>query len=433
MLNLFPRILMLGAMVSVPVSSSWGISLLEVYQQAVINDTTLHQAAANRQANQEVKPQARALMLPQIGAGATVTQEFASSPSDSLLNGNANIQLTQALYNRGNWALIRQAGSTVEQADADYLSSQQELIFRVAQSYFNVLLAGDDLTFTRADKNAIDRQLNQAKERFEVGLITITDVQEAQARYDLVVADEITATNNLADRKEELREITGEYYENLAGLSDRMPLTVPEPQDIEAWEQLARDNSPILDSANFTVDIARENIELQRSDHYPTLDLVTGYSDTRFELDELNSRGGQIGLQLQIPIYTGGAVNSRTREAAYQHESAKEFREGRLRAVIRELRNSYRGLQAAISRVHALDQARVSNRGSLDATQAGFEVGTRTIVDVLDAQRELYRAERDYAEARYAYILNLLRLKQAAGIINEQDVVLVDGWLDDTQ
>jgi outer membrane protein len=283
------------------------------------------------------------------------------------------------------------------------------------------------VAFIRADKAAIERQLEQAKERFEVGLVTITDVQEAQARFDQSTAEEIGVLNILADRKEALREITGQYFDQLAPLQDNVPLKLPEPPDPEIWINRALSNNPDLQSAALSAAIAQENIELQRSGHYPTLDLTASMGE--FDNGNSDNRSAQIGLQFSMPLYTGGAVNSRVREAAFQHEAAKEQLEQVQRALMRQVQDAYRGAQTAISRVKALDQARVSSRSSLEATQAGFDVGTRTIVDVLNAQRELLRAERDYSQSRYAYILNRLILEQAVGELGEEDLAAIENWL----
>lgn len=414
-------------------SNSGAEGLLEAYQQAAASDPQLLQAAANRQARQEAKPQARALQLPSISANASVSRNHLDETSgDADFTSNSrSISLNQSLYNRGNRVRVRQADITVQQADIDYRTAEQDLVLRVAQRYFDVLSAQDDRTFTEAEKSAIERQLEQAKRRFEVGLITITDVQEAQARFDASVAAEIDAINQVADTKEALHEVTGQFYDQLRILSERMPLTPPEPADPQQWVDNALQNSPILLSAALAADNARENIDLQRSDRYPTVDLNTSYSGN--DSGASDSRGGAVGLQFSVPIYLGGSITSRTREAAFQHEAAKEFLEQQQRATVRQIRDAYRGIEASISRIKALDQSRISSKSALEATEAGFEVGTRTIVDVLDAQRDLFSAERNYSQARYAYILNRLSLSQAAGEIGEADIELIETWLDNAR
>ncbi|MDX1604833.1 MAG: TolC family outer membrane protein, partial [Candidatus Competibacterales bacterium] len=336
--------------------------------------------------------------------------------------------LTQPLYDRATGVRRDQAEITADQAEVDFATAEENLILRVAQRYFDILAARDEVQFARANKEAIARQLEQVTRRFEVGLVTITDVQEAQARFDQSVTTEIQALNNLADRKEALREITGRYYDSdLATLQDNIPLEQPQPADPDHWAQLALGNNLSLQSAAYAADIAREAIDLERSGHYPTLDLTASYSEN--DSGNLDQRSGSIGLQLDIPLYLGGAVSSRTREAAFRHEAAKQRREEVQRAVVRQVQNAYRGIETAISLVKALAQARISSRSSLEATEAGFEVGTRTIVDVLNAQSELLRAERDYSQARYGYILNRLSLDQAVGGLDEADLENIQSQL----
>lgn len=428
-LGSLPAALCLGLSVF---QSATAAGLLEVYQDALASDPDLQQAASTRLAEREAKPQAKATWLPQINAGVNLTQEFDVDPpnfGDSSFDSRSiNLQLNQNLYNRANWYQLEQADALLDLADANYNSIANQLVLRVAQAYFNVLSAQDDLTFTLADKNAIARQLDQAKQRFEVGLITITDVQEAQARFDSIGAAEIVTRNTLDDRKEQLRQFTGKHYESYQGLSQRMPMELPNPDDPKAWVEQAIANNPQLASAESGVDIAQDGVEIARSGHYPTVGLVAGYSDA--ERNSINSNGGRIGIEVAIPLFQGYATQSRTREAAYRLEAAKQARESQLRAIETQVHNAYRGVAASITQIKALKQAMVSSASALEATEAGFEVGTRTIVDVLNTQRDLFQAERNYAIARYGYLLNLLSLKQAAGVIDLADVEEIQGWLD---
>jgi len=289
------------------------------------------------------------------------------------------------------------------------------------------LAALDNLTFATAEKNAFARQLEQANRRFEVGLATITDVYDAQARFDGAVSSEISAVNTLANNREQLRQLTGQDYAQLNILGDRMPLTLPKPSDPEAWVRMALENNLSLQSAGFGVEQARENIKLQKSGHYPTLDLSVSRADVDTGFNHTYS--SQANLQLTIPLYSGGAVSSRSRQAAYSYEASRQSLEDLQRNTITTVRNAYRGQETAISQIKALDQTRVSTRSALEATQAGYEVGTRTIVDVLNAETDVYRAERDYAASRYSYVVNVLTLRQAAGRLTEEDVIEINGWL----
>ncbi len=406
--------------------------LLQVYRQALDSDPVLRAAAASREAAQEVKPQARALLLPSVGARLEQGRTFgiAGSPrGDSSFNNHSYaIGLTQPIYNRDSQVRQRLAEAVVNRSDVDFLNTEDELILRVAQGYFGVLRELDNLTFATAEKNAFARQLEQANRRFEVGLATITDVFDAQARFDAAVSQEISAVNALADARELLRQLTGQEYPQLNTLSERMPLALPNPSDPEEWARMALENNLRLRSTRFGVDQARENIKLQKAGHYPTLNLNASRAD--IDGGSSNVASSQVNLELNIPLYTGGAVSSRSREAAYNYEAARQSLENQQRETIRTVRNAYRGQETAISQIKALDQTRVSTRSALEANQAGFEVGTRTIVDVLDAERNVFRAESEYSAARFSYIANFLVLKQAAGQLSDADLVEINGWLD---
>ena len=407
--------------------------LMQAYRDAAASDPQILAAAAERQAALEARPQARAQLLPDLRASGSKEYNFSvdndPGPSDSNFDTHdLGINVIQPLYDRAANVQVRQSETIIGEAEANFLTAEQDLLIRVAEAYFDVLEQRDDLKFRVADLEAIGRQLEQAKRRFEVGLITITDVQEAQARFDLATADEIIARNDLDDSRERLREITGEYYKELYVLSERMPLAPPDPPDPEVWVAQALQTNPNVLSAAFAVETARENIELQRSGHYPTIDVTAGYADS--DTGNFERSGGRVGVQFSLPLYQGGAVNSRTREAAYQHEASKDRLEAAQRAAVREARNRYRGVVAAIRSIKAFDQARISNKTGLEATEAGFEVGTRTIVEVLNSQSELFLARRNYSVARYAYIISFLNLNRATGEISVADFEKIESWLD---
>lgn len=405
--------------------------LVQVYQQAMDSDPVLKAAAANREALQETKLQARALLLPNAGVIAEQGRTFGiaggSSGKSAFNSHNYAISLNQSIYNRGNLVQQRLADAVVSQSDVDFRNTQNELILRISQGYFGVLAALDNLSYATAEKNAFARQLEQANRRFEVGLATITDVYDAQARFDAAVSQEIDATNKLADARELLRQLTGQEYAQLNLLSERMPLALPKPNDPEEWVRVALENNLKLRSASFDVDQARENIQLQKAGHYPTLGLRASRSN--FDNSITDTSSSQVNLELSIPLYSGGAVSSQSRQAAYSYEASRQSLENQQRDTVRTVRNAYRGQETAISQIKALDQTRVSTRSALEANQAGYEVGTRTIVDVLDAERNVFLAARNYASARYSYIANYLILRQAAGQLSEQDIVEINGWL----
>lgn len=413
--------------------------LLDNYLLARDNDPQLKAADATRLAQGETKDQSVALLLPNIALSGNTDKissetksNFAFNPSrdEDFHSSGYSLVLTQPVYHHDYWVGLRQADATVAQAEADYGTAKQDLMIRLASGYFDLLAAQDNLDFARAEKEATARQLEQAKQRFEVGLIAITDVHEAQAQYDLTVAQEISADNLLANAREALQEITGQYEQAPQLLQDEIPLLSPEPNDIEQWVKKATDQNLGLKSAQFARQVASEETNRQRSGHYPTLDVVasTSHSDSNSAFGSERDTD-QISLQLNLPIFAGGAVSSRTRQAAYRAEAAKQTLLQTRRSVVRQTRSAYLGVIAEVSRVKALKQAVVSNAKANEATQAGFEVGTRTIVDVLLSQRELFRAKRDYARSRYDYILNTLRLKQAAGSLAQPDIAAIDKWL----
>ncbi|MGH8496356.1 MAG: TolC family outer membrane protein [Gammaproteobacteria bacterium] len=431
----------------------------DAYERAVQSDPLLREAEANRLAALEAKPQARALLLPQLNFQASRTETEIEGAGSFFQPGGEtgfvipfnqqedstdtvfNLQLQQTLFRWDQWVALRQADSTVAQAEANYLAAQQDVITRVAQRYFDVLAARDTLESEEVAKQAIARQLEQAEKRFEVGLIAITDVQEAQAAYDQAVAAEIAASRNLATARELLREITGEYFADLAAPGDEMPLEPPVPASEEEWVAIAMDQNLNLISSRLGADIAREQIKLQRAQHYPTLDLVASRNEFDSEADLIvDGQAGPseddfttdtIALQLNFPIFSGGLTTSRVREAVYLHRAAKEQLERVARETERLARDSYLGVLTGISRVEALGQAVESSRTALEATEAGFEVGTRTTVDVLDARRNLLAAQTNYARSRYDYVLNMLQLKRAAGTLTAEDISQVNGWLEE--
>ena len=429
-------------------------SLLEVYQQALQSDPRIHEAEARRLAALEAEPQARGLYLPQIGVTGSWTKQDSSGTSifedstglpvsiDTVNDSETtqwNIGLRQTIFRWDQIVGLRRADKIVAKAETDREAAQQDLVIRVGQSYFDVLAAEDRLTSRHANRQAIARQLEQAKQRFEVGLIAITDVQESQAAHDQSVADEIAAKRVLATARNILTEITGQYVGELAAPGDDLPLRTPNPAAEIDWVDLALAQNPALVSSRLDEELARDEISFRRNGYYPTVDLVasTGAFDT--EADRVvgglstvaNSDGDfdTIGVQFTIPLFAGGTNRSRVKEAVYLHRASTQQMHRVTRETERQTRDAYLGVQAEKSRVEALDQAVQSSTTALEATQAGFEVGTRTIVDVLDSQFALYSAITQFYQARYDYLMNYMRLKQAAGNLQIQDLEAIDQWL----
>jgi outer membrane protein len=426
-MNPYHLVAMLLALLAGPAHAAED-NLLDIYRLAQVEDRQLRAAAAQLEAVREQIPLARAAYLPSLVVGANAYQNYQDpegSPSDDYASNELNLSLQQAVFDRAAWLRQGQASNRVKQAEVSYTSAEQSLILRTADAYFAVLDGTVNLRAVLADKEAIARQLDQTKQRFEVGLIAITDVHEAQARFDRVVSEEIVARNQLDSAREALRVITGQYHGDVADLAVDVTLARPDPTDIQSWvDQAAAGNLTLL-AAQYGVEVARNEIDIQRSGHYPTVDLFASYGDANVGSNNLglNDRdSGRVGLELNLPLYLGGQVQSLTREAEAGLIQASELYEQQSREVERQTRDAYRSVLASIAAVEALKQTVVSTQSALDATQAGFEVGTRTIVDVLDAQRDLFLAERDYEIARHRYVLSTLSLKQAVGTLDLADV-----------
>jgi outer membrane protein len=441
-------------------------TLLEIYQQALQRDPTIREADARRLAALEAVPQARGAYLPQLGFGASY--ETATSDGDGVQNapieqppGSGNFvvvpfpfqsrtdsdttawtfTLRQTLFRWDQIVGLKQAEKQVARAETVREAAQQDLIVRVVTRYFDVLAAEDTLLAIHANRLAIARQLEQAKQRFEVGLIAVTDVQESQAAFDQATADEIQAKRELARTRFLLREITGEYIRDLAAPGDGVPLKTPDPFNVEAWIDQSMAQNLDLIVSRIDEQLARDEISSRRNGHLPTLDLVASVGnrdvvslqDTGLDVGALpadsNFDRDSIGIEFNLPLFAGGATTSRVREAVYLHRASREALQRVTRETESITRDSFLAVETDISRVQALRQAVQSSRTALEATEAGFEVGTRTIVQVLDQQFLLYDNIVRYYRARYDYILNTMRLKQASGTLSVQDLEALEPYL----
>lgn len=412
--------------------------LLEIYELALQNDPVLKQANASQLAVGESKDQSIANFLPNVSATGISTLNRLNNKKftyqgigvQEYSDNNFNVNLTQPLFHWEHWIQLSQSDNQIAQADADYQAELQKLMVKIAEAYFNVLSAEDNLEFSRSEKQAIARQLDQAKQQFAIGVIGITESQQAQAAFDTATANEIEAVNNVDNQKEALAEIIGEQDITLNALGDKIPLARPEPDDISVWSSSAEVGNFSIISAFNQMEFARKSIDLQRNGHLPKLDLTAsmGEYDTTSNFG-LRGSTEVVGLRLNVPLFEGGAVNSRTREAGYKYEQAKEQLTAAKRAVNRQVKDAYRGITTSISRVEALKTAVRSAEISLQSTEAGFEVGVRTLVEVLDEQRNLYRAKRDYSRTRYDYLLNTLKLKQASSSLAQEDMEQINRLL----
>ncbi|MCZ8501800.1 outer membrane channel protein TolC [Vibrio lentus] len=417
-------------------SSAFADTLAEVYDQAKQNDPQLLRSAAQRDAAFEAVTSSRSSLLPQINLTANydINRGDRSDMSNDNNQWGVGIGFSQELYQRSSWITLDTAEKTARQSDSAYAAEQQALILRVATAYFEVLRAQDNLEFVRAEKAAVARQLEQTKQRFEVGLSAITDVHDAQAQYDGVLADEVLAENDLVNSYEGLREITGQEHSNLSILdTDRFSASKSSESAAALVEQAEQKNLSLL-ASRISQDVAKDNISLASSGHLPSLTLDGSYglaeqTDSSTSANDYDSDNLNIGLNLVVPLYTGGNTTSLTKQAEYNYVAASEDLEATYRSVVKDVRAFNNNITASIGALRAYEQSVVSAQSALEATEAGFDVGTRTIVDVLDSTRRLYDANKNLSDARYNYILSVLQLRQAVGTLSEQDIVDVNAGL----
>jgi outer membrane protein len=434
--------------------------LIGVYEDALRSDPQLRGADANRLASRESRPQAWAALLPQVAGTAAYSRDksagtqaqFGVNPSNgvpiveplqSTIDATQKqwaLNLRENLFSWANWEALKAASAQVAQAEASYQAAEQNLILRVSQAYFNVLAAQDLLEAQQASLEAISRQLDQANKRFDVGLIAITDVQEAKAARDTAAAAVIAAKRTLATAEDQLQEITAQKYDALSKPGTDMPLKMPEPSDENRWVEISLEQNLSLVSSRLAADIARDNVRVAFGGHLPTLDLLASRSYVTSTADEVfggvpfNSVPGrtndrQYSLQVTVPIFSGGLTQSRVRQSQYLWIAAKEQVVQSSRATERQARDAYLGVISGIARVQALRQALESSQTALKATEAGYEVGTRTAVDVLNARRTLVQAQTDYSGSRYDYIVSVIQLRLAAGNLDRAQLAQINGWL----
>jgi len=418
------------------------IDLVTAYSLALEHDADIHAAYNQLLASKEANPQALANLLPSVNASANTNDVRDESESSFSGGGKStsqfrdegfSVSLRQPLFNWANFTRYKQANKRVSKAEVEYHFAEQALILRLTQRYLDSLQADVNLKLANDDVNAFTRQLEQATVRFDVGLIAITDVHNAQARYDLSIATQIASQDELYSAQEALREIIQTDEFELTPLAPSFPLSAPQPNDMSSWETSAAKYNLALEMARYDVGIAKKEVNIQRSGHYPTVDIVAShlYNETgggSFGTGFRNE-SDRIGLELNLPLFSGGKTSSLTRQAAYNHQQSLDTLQSLQRTTLRQTRDAFRGVTTNSKRIQALEQAIISNQSSLDANEVGLEVGTRTIVDVLDAQSNLSRAKLQLIEAKRSYILNVLNLKHTAGSLSKDDLDIVNQWL----
>jgi outer membrane protein len=423
---------------------AYAADLLDVFRLARNSDAVYAGARATWTAAQEKIPQGRAGLLPQ--ASVSGSSQFNErrirfrDPTLPLSNSQfisdvLTLSISQPIYRRQNSVVLEQAKTQVEQADAQFAQAAQDLMLRVSQAYFDVLLAQDTVAFAQAQKSAIGQQLEQAKRNFEVGTATITDTHEAQARFDLTTAQEIASRNDLEIRNRGLQQLIGQVSPVLAPLGQRFRLTQPQPSTMEPWVDEAQRGNLQVRIAEAALTFAGQEVDRNRSGHYPTVDAFASMSGSSSGAGIQGGVGNDttsriIGVQIAVPIYQGGLTNSRVRESLANEDRSRHDLENARRTAELHARQGFLGATNGLAQVRALEAALVSSQSSLDSTRLGQEVGVRTQVDVLNVQQQLFSARKDLAQAKYNYVMSLLRLKASVGGLTEDDLNQVNQWLD---
>lgn len=438
----------LGSAAYAAPSSQDKVDLLDVYQLAVDNNADLAAAHADYKAQSERVPQARAGLLPQIGASASNTASRSKVDTDRGLSTTTRsglvyqASLSQPLFRLDRWYQLQAAQATNEQSALELSAIEQNLILQSSEVYFAVLRAQDNLAASRAEESAFKRQFDLANERFDVGLSDKTDVLQAQAAFDAARANRMVAERMVSDAFQAVSTLTNADLAALEGVKHSLPILAPTPNDASAWVSTATAQNLRLQAINFAVQAAQDSVKQRKSGHAPTVDAIAQYQKgDNDSLGFVNSgfpgmpryngqaEQGSIGLQLSIPLYTGGMTSSQVREGVYRLDQAEQMRESLRRKTVQDARNLHRAVNTDVEQVQALKQAIISSQSAVEATEIGYDVGTRNIVDVLDAQRYLYAAVRNYNNARYDYILNNLRLQQTAGTLSPDNLQALSIYL----
>ena len=428
-------------LLALSLSSSHAEDLVEIYEVALKNDPELLAAESSHKATMQKYPIARSLLLPNLNFSATRkrTRESIegsvygrSSSSSQFTTDEYSIKLKQPLYRRDLFALLEKSEFEVAKSLAERDSARQDLIVRVAENYFNILDAIDNIEYTVSEKNAIKAQLEEAKKRFEVGLIAITDLADAQASYDLS-ATRVIEAESLSDlEKESLYILTGKSFNHFSPLTFDIKVKNPDPNNIKDWEKFAiKQNLELLASMR-AHDIATSNLKYERSKHYPTLDIYGAITETDKgggSSGAFESNNDYIGIQLNIPIFLGGNTHYSNKQAAYLEEKTMYDVLKKKREIIRDTRQAFLKLKSSISKVKASKKALESNELSVKYNKAGFEVGTRSTTDVLLALKDLFKAKKNYSKAKYEYLIGKLKLKKSIGVLSIQDLKIINSWL----
>lgn len=420
--------------------------LMTIARDALINNADLAASRAGYNSTQAGEDIERGDLLPQVSASGsftrynTISSQESSTGTTSSSSGDGDddynstsiqIQATQALFDATNWYQLEAARRETAQEALYLRADRQQLLYNVAEAYFEVLRAKEQLDTLRAEERAVERQLEQVRQQFDVGIVAATDVYEAQATYDLTRSQRISQESTLQVNFEALEQLTGKQYASIDGLADDMPIERPEPASQQAWVEMASSQNLDVLAAKATADLARANLDTSRAGHLPTVSAFANYSYSESDQSTLRGHGeqNQIGIEATVPIYTGGSTSAQVRQSTFSLEQTQYQQESQLRTAIQQVRSYYAQALNNVLTVQAQARSIQSNRSALEATRNGYEVGTRNIVDVLDAQQNLFTAISSYADARYDYVLNLLSLRQEAGVLDVDTLDVLNNWL----
>jgi outer membrane protein len=447
----------LALAISLASGSAFGATLQDVAYAAWGNDHEWEVARKTWLAAEETKKQGFGGLLPQVTASYSHLRNeqryeaFSGQPGGSPLrrkfeSQTGSVNVVQPLFRMDAWYEYQRTKKVTSAAEADFDSARQSFLLRVTEQYMNVLRTRENLTSAQAEERALARQLDQANERYKVGLVPITDVNEAQAAYDLSRVGLIVGESDFAIARDQLEALTGKRWESLDSLQAELPMSGPEPANPDTWVEQAQANNPQVLVARSNADIAKAVSKQGLSAQMPSVDLVGQYQHQHTLKENIDisglsggfglsngTEGNYYGVQVSMPLFSGGTINSKRKQAALNYQASEEQYKLIWRDIGQQTRSLHRVVEANVLRVQAQRQALVSAQSALKATESGYSVGTRNIVDVVVAQRNLYSAQRDYANARYTYIIDSLRLKGAAGILSEEDLAEVNGWLDSSK
>ena len=415
------------------------MDLMEAYTRAKEHDPLFGSSFYEREAARTLSKQGRSFLLPQIQIGGSISRyDFETAPVyyHDYTSRSQGIHLRQPIFDLRKFYEYRQHNIRETIGDVRFASAEQNLILRVAEAYFNGLAARDLLELVDTEKKAVTEQLEQAKRMFQAGVSTLTDVHDAEARYDSILSQEVEAQNNLEIKMQAFKWIVGIGPEGLSFLKEDTPLRVPEPESLEGWIEKAKEHNPILKSYAYNIDYYKEELRKSRGQHLPSVDLVAGYSKTNTSGEYLKTENilyRSVGIQVNIPVFSGGYISAKVKESQARLEQAKKEYENTILDNVQKLSEAFLGIKGSIVRIDTLLTAIRSASTSLHSNKKGLIAGIRTIVDVLNAQRELHNVRVKLLQARYDYLLNILKLKFFAGTLSEDDVLMINQWLQTKQ